>query len=377
MLRQLFTGVANNVIARTSVRPFVRGYYHILISGWGANYLDVDNTLHHVRSADEREWGRAWGVTAQKYLDQALEKELQGRTATAAELFKRAALYFHIGDIALAAYSKQKQELYAASAGAYRRYAELTQPPVERIIVPYKGKNITGYLHLPAGRAPFACVVIVPGLASAKEQPDFPPDLVVARGMAAFHMDMPGHGETYPDLLLDFDSFASVSAAIDVLTRHPQLDSTRLALLGTSLGATIALRAASVDDRVAAVTSVSGFYEPNSWFEASARLTEPALRVVTGKDSHSAVRDLVRSFTLRGHVRNIRCPLLAVHGDKDVIIPADETKQIYAEATAEKALIIYAGGDHGVCNTPTASLDILDWVAQRLQLAVAPAKAAV
>jgi 2,6-dihydroxypseudooxynicotine hydrolase len=360
-----------------SIRPFVRGYYHIFVSGWGANYLDVDRTFRQIKRAGTEDWARAWGVTAQRTLDQAQLAESRGHIATARELYWRSALYFHIGDYALAEYTEQKQQLYAASVRAYRRHAELAQPPVVRLLVPYKGTSIPGYLHLPPGDGPFPCVIIVPGLGSSKEQPDFPPESIVARGFAAFHMDMPGHGETYPHLLLDYDSYGAVSAAVDTLSTLPSVVASAISVLGTSLGGTIALRAASADRRIASVVSISGFYEPGPWFERSAKLTEPSLRVVTGHRSYQAVRELVHAFTLRGLVKQITCPLLAVHGDSDTIVPVEESRHIYAEAATDKAMIIYPGGDHGVCNSPTAGLDVLDWISHKVRPATPAARATV
>jgi pimeloyl-ACP methyl ester carboxylesterase len=113
--------------------------------------------------------------------------------------------------------------------------------------------------------------------------------------------------------------------------------------------------------------NVSGFYEPRHWFASSARLVEAALRYVTGIDGAAEMAELIAGFTLRGAVARIRCPLLTVHGERDVFIPVQEARHIYAEATCAKTLILYPHGDHGLCNTPQARYDVLDWLAQQFR----------
>ncbi len=366
MLRRIAFAAANGVVGAVGLRPFTRAFYHIFIDGWGASYLDLDRTLRQIRRLGDEPWGQAWEQTAEQYLTLAADLEAQGRRGSAAELYRRAALYFRIGDYVISADTPLKRTLYGKCAAAYTRFAELAEPPIERIALDGDWRGIAGYLHRPPCAGPVPCVLIVPGLASSKEQPDFNPALLTARGIAAFAMDVPGHGEAFANSRLHFASYRAVNDALALLVRHPAIDPDRIAILGTSLGGTIALKAASEEQRLCAVVNVSGFYEPRHWFESSARFVETALKLVTGISGTPEVRDMVQQFTLRGSVARITCPLLTVHGDADSIVPVQEARQINAEATTDKVLRIYPGGDHGLLNTPAARFEILDWLSRRL-----------
>lgn len=367
MLRRLGTAISQRVVGAVGLRPFTRELYHVFIDGWGASFQDVDRTLRQIRQLGDAPWAQAWERTADHYVGLAQSLETQGRRSSAAALYKRASLLFRIGDIAISADTPIKRALYARCAAAYARYAELSDPLIERLPVGSNGSHQAGYLHRPRRPGPAPCVIVVPGLASSKEQPDFQPEALVERGIAAFAMDMPGHGEAFLGTRLQFASYQAISAAIDVLARHPGIDPSRIAVLGTSLGGTVALKAAAEDARICAVASISGFYEPRHWFEASARFVEAALKYVTGIDGSLEVRDLVQQFTLRGSIARISCPILIVHGAGDIIIPVDEARQIQAEATAPHTLVTYPGGDHGLLNTPEAGYDVLDWLERQLK----------
>lgn len=366
MLRRLGAAISQGVVGAVGLRPFTRELYHVFIDGWGASFQDVDKTLRQIRQLGDAPWAQAWERTADRYIRLARNLEAQGRFSSAAALYKRASLLFRIGDIAISADTPVKRALYARCVAAYARYAELSDPPIERLPVGSAGSHQAGYLHRPRRSGPVPCVIIVPGLASAKEQPDFQPEALVERDMAAFAMDMPGHGEAFRGTRLHFASYQAISDAIDVLSRHPGIDASRIVVLGTSLGGTVALKAAAEDARICAVVSISGFYEPRHWFEASARFVEAALKYVTGIDGSLEVRDLVQQFTLRGSIARITCPILTVHGDSDIIIPVDEARQIQTEATAPHTLVTYPGGDHGLLNTPEAGYDVLDWIERQL-----------
>jgi dipeptidyl aminopeptidase/acylaminoacyl peptidase len=366
VLRRLGAALSQRVVAAVGLRPFTRELYHVFIDGWGASFKDVDRTLRQIRQLGDRPWAQAWERTGHHYVELAGRREAEGRCASAAGLYKRASLLFRIGDVAISADTPVKRDLYARCAAAYARYAELSAPPIERVQVGGIGSPLAGYLHRPPRPGAVPCVVIVPGLASAKEQPDFQPEPLVERGIAAFAMDLPGHGEAFVGSRLHFSSYRAISEAIDVLSRHPGIDPERIAVLGTSLGGTVALKAASEDSRIAAVVNISGFYEPRHWFEASARFVEAALKYVTGIDGSPEVRDLVQQFTLRGSIARITCPILTVHGERDIIIPVEEARRIHAEVTAPHTLVIYPGGDHGLLNTPEAGYDVLDWIVQQI-----------
>ncbi len=106
------------------------------------------------------------------------------------------------------------------------------------------GVELAARLRLPGQVAPV--VVFVHGLGSSKESPR---NVVIAErlvdaGFAALLFDLSGHGESTPDPREGLDAYVDdLAAAFAWLKDQPGVDSGRIAIAGSSLGAVVALRA--------------------------------------------------------------------------------------------------------------------------------------
>src|SRR6202051_3814943 len=76
-------------------------------------------------------------------------------------------------------------------------------------------------------------------------------------GYVTMRFDMPGCGESEGEKgrLICLEQVSAVSQALTVLAQHPQVDPARIAVLGSSFGAAVAVYAGGVDQRIAAVVS--------------------------------------------------------------------------------------------------------------------------
>lgn len=92
---------------------------------------------------------------------------------------------------------------------------------------------------------------------------------LVKRGYAVFAYDMIGFGSRQEEGLHFYDRYphwsrmgkmvADVSGAVDALAKMDQIDPDQILVSGYSLGATVGLYAAALDDRIAGLISVAGF----------------------------------------------------------------------------------------------------------------------
>jgi len=87
---------------------------------------------------------------------------------------------------------------------------------------------------------------------------------------------------------------------------------------------------------------------------------------VMGAKDQEELLELIKPVSLQGHVKEIRCPLLVVHGQQDLIIPFEESDLIWAEAEGPKERFIFPSGDHGCVNVGEARPLIADWIADKL-----------
>ena len=149
----------------------------------------------------------------------------------------------------------------------------------------------------------------------------------------------------------------------------------RIATVGFSMGASIAVRHAGLIGGVDAVVSVSG---PGWWYY---RGTKPMRRVHWAVERR--VGRLVTRTWLKTRVSSVRwnpdplppseaaariapTPLLVVHGDQDLYFPPDHAQQLYEAAGEPKELWIVPGFGHAETGMNAALLDrIGQWVREK------------
>src|ERR1700682_3172827 len=80
-------------------------------------------------------------------------------------------------------------------------------------------------------------------------------------GYVTLRFDMPGCGDSEGEKgrLICLEQVGATSQALSMLAQHPQVDPARIAVMGSSFGAAVAVYAGGVDQRIAAVISASGW----------------------------------------------------------------------------------------------------------------------
>jgi dienelactone hydrolase len=353
------------------MRLFARRLYGALIDANGASYADVHETLGRIRSLKPEAWANEWRRTAERFDRLGREAADGGRAATACELLVKASNYYRFAEMSLLADTPAREALQQASIDAYVLAGQFMDPPLERVCLSVNGGESPAYLRVPrgVGRPPIA--LIIPGLGMVKEHGDFPDEVLLARGIAAMTVDLPGQGESRRHFTLNqANALTIIESAIDYLMGRPDLDTERLGVLGTSLGAAAAMLAAARDRRIKAVVEIAGFYYPTAWWDRFPPGIKEFLRYVMGAADERELIEMVRPVNLRGHVQRIRCPLLVVHGQQDPIVPFEESELIFNEAQPPKERFIFAAGDHGCVNVGEARPLIGDWLASTLELSV-------
>ena len=98
---------------------------------------------------------------------------------------------------------------------------------------------------------------------------DFLIQPLVLQGYSVFTYDMIGFGARIPEVLRFYERFPhwslmgkmvdDVKSAVDMLSTNERIDSRRIYVMGYSLGGTVALFSAALDDRIAGAVSFCGF----------------------------------------------------------------------------------------------------------------------
>jgi 2,6-dihydroxypseudooxynicotine hydrolase len=229
---------------------------------------------------------------------------------------------------------------------------------------------MVGILRLPAhetGEAPLPVMIMIPGLDSAKEELQSTEELFLERGIATFSVDGPGQGEAEYDLAIRGDWEVPGGVIIDCLQAEPGIDPGRIGVWGVSLGGYYAPRVASGDGRVKACIALAGPYDFADNWDNLPILTREAFRVRSKSPDMETARASAAGLSMAGRADRISCPLLAVMGRLDRLIPWLHAQRLVDEAGGPAELRLLENGNHGCANlAPFHRYATADWAAQHL-----------
>jgi hypothetical protein len=321
---------------------------------------DVEAALKNLTSLDPELWGREWGKFGVKYEALAEEQDRQGKNKQAGESYSLAYEYYRIGRYPVPS-SPEKRKCYAGALRTFIKAGAALEPPVERIEIPFEGKNVVGYLQVPQGVKRPPVVMHWGGVDGWKEDRRTHNDVLLKMGMAGFTIDMPGAGEN-PCLGQDPRAERTFSVAMDYLATRSDIDGKRIACMGGSFGGYWAAKLAHTEAKRlrGAVNWGAGVHRtfqeewlrPALTLTASQYLMGPA-SLLDARSYIFGVRTLEEvlkiaptlSLVTQGLIDQPCAPLLCINGKEDDQHPISDL-YLLAEHGSPKELRIIAGAGH-------------------------------
>ena len=329
----------------------------------GTSYPDFQATLARITRWDD--WCREWGRTARHYEQLAETAEAAGRTVTAGEAWRRAALCWHWGKFVFTDHPDEQRAAHERTVACFRSGAGTLSPPAEPVRVPYAGSTLAAYLRVPAGPPP-PIVIMIPGLDSVKEELQATAEHMLRRGLAVIAIDGPGQGEAEYEFPIEPAYERVVTAVADYLKGRADVDPGRLGVFGVSLGGYYAARSAAYEPRVRAAVALAGPYRFDLDWDMLPAQTRTTFQHRSGAASPAEARERAAALTLEDAAARITCPLLVVHGGRDRLVPPYHAERLAREAPGAE-LLLDPRGSHGLTNHAFASRSAMaDWLAARL-----------
>ena len=152
---------------------------------------------------------------------------------------------------------------------------------------------------------------------------------LVERDISVLRFDFTGHGQSEGNMadITPLQELDDLNCAVKNLGKEDP------GLYGSSFGGYIALLYAS-DNSISALAlkaPVSDYTDKESSFVAA---------------RSSQFFEDVKSINLYKKVKNISCPCLIIHGDRDDVVPLRQSKKLYQSLVCDKRLQVIHGADH-------------------------------
>ena len=327
---------------------------------------------------DKESWHREWMRVADRNQKRGLTEEQAGHIRTAMNCYLRAVDYYRQAEFHLKPDDPRRLPTFSKMEACSHRFLALLTPPGEVLEISYEGKSIYAYF----ARAPFPgdklpCLICMGGLDSIKDEMWFmQAHGALQRGISVLMIDGPGQGGTLRrhGITNRFDYEIPIGQCIDYLASRSDVDTTRIAVCGSSLGGYYAARAGCYEHRLAACISHGAIWSVTDlWGNAT---EEHGLAVhikwVFGVGTIKEAIQKARYFTLEGHLEHMECPYLVLHGGHDVLT-VSQARKVYdygkskgVDVTLRLVTEDETGAEHCQHDNPTIGQELMgDWLADR------------
>jgi dipeptidyl aminopeptidase/acylaminoacyl peptidase len=275
-----------------------------------------------------------------------------------------------------------KIDTYQRALRAFKKAIEHAPLKLERIEIESPDGTLPGYLIPSQHSGEGPVVIFYSGFDVVKELLyAFIGDEFARRGISCLVVDTPGVGEPLRlrNVASRPDYEVPTKAIVDHLATRSDIDSSRIGLLGISLGGYYALRGATFEPRIKACVAWGGIWDYGAiwqrrWEQRSKSVSVPFFQLpwVMGTATMEAALERVKQWTLADVLPKLKQPFLIVHGAEDKAIPIEDAhKALAAAGSLDKELRIFTrdegGAEHVLADAPSAGIQtICDWFAKKL-----------
>ena len=334
----------------------------------GADPIELEDILSHiatgtgVRSREEKldtlqgyapgNWIYEFSQVAGEYFKKGKSLEQEGDLSGARKAYLRATRYYSIASYPHLKGDELAEQAQLQGNQAYREAGRLMPVPLKILTIPFRDKEINGYLHLPTD-AHVVPVVMVSGSIDSLQIDfyRFYEQYLAPNGIGMLTLDMPGIGYSSQFPLVQ-DTSRLHQAALHYLREEvPFVDNQRIGMVGVRLGGNVAGRLAYLEPTHLKTVACIGpglnqfFVEPELFNQASPMLRASlANRLGMDAANWNELQPQCQIFSLKRQglvgVTRTRVPILSIGHRRDFICPESDIRTLASSSHYGKAIVL-------------------------------------
>ena len=217
-----------------------------------------------------------------------------------------------------------------------------------------KPREIPAWVYKPTGPGPHPVLINIHGGPEAQAQPIFSistQQWAVELGYAVIAPNVrgsTGYGKNFVALDNGYkreDSVRDIGALLDWIATQPDLDASRVVLIGGSYGGYMVLAAMThYNDRLRGAIDIVGISNFVTFLESTAEYRRDLRRPEYGDERDPKMREFLQKISPLTHVGKINKPMLIVQGQNDPRVPVTESEQMVAKIRANGGEVWYLVG---------------------------------
>jgi esterase FrsA len=333
----------------------------------GAEPIEVEEMLARIATSDgERtnpqqidtvqgfvpgNWSYEWSQLAGDHNRKAKTADEAGEHWIAKKEYFLAARYYSIASYPHLKGDELAEQAQVQANMAYRDGGRYLPVPLKELKVPFRGKEIKGYLHLPHDDHPVPLVMVTGGIDSL--QLDFIrlyEKMLAPLGIGMLSLDLPGCGYSSHWPLVE-DSSRLHQAVLQYLKDVPWVDDQRIGMIGFRLGGNVAVRLSYLEQlRMKAVVCIGpgmhNYFTDPTQFALSPPMMRASLanRLNMDASNWDALQKSCQVFSLKRQglagVSKTRVPILSIGHRRDFICPEADIRMLASSSLSGKALVL-------------------------------------
>jgi dipeptidyl aminopeptidase/acylaminoacyl peptidase len=219
--------------------------------------------------------------------------------------------------------------------------------PTLETIPSFDGQQVAAFQYRPAAASPTNPVPVVISLHGGPESqyhPYFSPHIQYLVGQQGYAVLCPnvrgstGYGKTFTSLddgPRREDSVRDIGAILDWIAKQPELDAKRVVVRGRSYGGYLVLASlARYGDRLCAGVDVAGLTDFQSFLKHTEAYRRARRRIEYGDERDPSTQVFFERIAPINNIKQIRSPLLVVHGANDPRVPFREATRLVERLSA-------------------------------------------